>query len=175
MANNIHYELDEADKLRNDDYPPEIEEHLQKRPFAANENAGAQERMRFMHDVFGNFVHEHLQRFVQQRRADPTTQNAPNGYWEKMLTADTINRLFDDILSNFKIRGTDLQTLKLGEIWKKVVEYTNRILDRACYLWSPRFQMPVGAFGVEERRAERNEAEGKGKPKKCRKCGLYKH
>jgi len=175
MANDIHYKLNEADKIKIADYPPDVQENLQNRPFAANENAGAEQRKEFMHGAFGNFIFNRLQQFVEQRRADPATEKAPNGYWEKMLTQASMFKLMDDVLYHFQARGREFQTLRLGEIWEKVVELTNRILDRACYLWSPRFQKPVGAFGVEERRAERNEAEGQGKPKKCRKCGLNKH
>ena len=177
MANSIHYKLNEANKFRIDNYPPGVQEHLQNRPFAANENAGAQERMGFMHQVFGDFIFNRLQQFVQQRRADPITQNAPNGYWERILTVATMNKLFDDVLYNFQIRGKDFQDLTLKEIWEKVVDYANRNLDRLCYLWSPKFQIPVGAFNAQQRQEDKNDIQqqGQGKPKKCRKCGLYKH
>lgn len=185
MANRVVFMVPENQLIREDNYPPNVEQNLQNLPFNDNNIAGAQARMQFMNAIFRQFIQEQLQNFVNIRRADPATQNAPAGLWERILLPVSLNQIFERTLQEIEDEGMNFQEVTLEQIWTKVVAYANRKLEAISQHWSPRFQILTELFNAEQHQAYLDEiaedlfaGQGKpkkSKPKKCRKCGLYKH
>ena len=173
--NNKFYEVTEDEKLQADNYPPGVEEHLQDHPFANLNNDDSPGRMEFMHGVFGEFFHTRFQDFVQQRRADPSTRNAPNGMWERLLTQRKMDTLLGGAIASLTIRGKKYNEMTVEDLWKHLVPSFNGDLKVYSYLWSPKYQKLTAMFTEQEKYDDENENAGQGKPKKCRKCGLYKY
>jgi hypothetical protein len=174
----MHYVIPENEQLKVADYPPGAAQHLQNRPFDELDNNDVEGQMHFMHHALGPGVDIYLQNFIAQRRASPATQNAPNGFWERVATVDEIDSVLETVLSTFKRKGKDFKQLRVAEIWAAVVKVVNTKLGIYAYGWSPKYQKLAIMFTREQKEEDRNQYKeqenGQGKPKKCRKCGLYK-